>query len=377
MTKSMRGIKRAVSNEWNYTKQAASTFPEARDFYEGFCPISPERIKGISDFDGIRSATRNYICKHTDDNRITKPLSAMGIDDVANMTDEQVEEFARRVPWAFMRPNDDKYIQNVKDMRAYFMGVAGGLVRPMRGRLALEVDIVVPNEEDKAAKPWLAKKKYDIDNCLKPIQDALDFRTKTSEGKTPDGKWKEGKMLGLVVDDKKIVKIVGTKHVRRNDEELGFYWKLRSMNSAETEQSDINRRLLKKNTTPKQRACAERNASVNHSDKWEESLVRGFSASQRANIRVSLLTTDDTPLDPVIAEHYVALRHLFDRDTAAALVFEEQNRVRYLLALGRDADPVLCEIEDDLEDLENNSGVEVVGIEEPQSVKQLDAMFKN
>jgi len=240
-----------VNREWTHTGRPFSSFPQAKDEYEGFCPILPVRMTGISDFDSIRSATKNYINKHRNNHRVKNALQEMGIEDPAAMSDEQVEEFTKGQAWTFMRPNTDRYRQNVVDIRNYFkqaVGTPDGYIQPMRGRVILEIEVVCPNAEDKAEAERRAGRaiffpKYDVDNCFKPIQDALDFRADTNEGRDENGKWKEGKKLGLVVDDQAIIEIRGKKRNRRDGEQTGFYWKLRRVAATpETSQSVENRR---------------------------------------------------------------------------------------------------------------------------------------
>lgn len=372
-----------VNREWTHTGKPFSSFPQAEDEYEGFCPILPVRMTGISDFQAIRSATRNYIYKHRTGFSVMKTLNDMGIEDASKMTDAQVEEFTTKQAWTFMRPNTDKYRQNVVDIRGYFMqatGTDGGYIQPMRGRVSLEIDVVCPNAEDKATAERLAGRKlffpkYDVDNCFKPIQDALDFRADTNEGKDENGKWRDGKKLGLVVDDQSIVEIHGKRHERRNGEKTGFYWRLRRIDgNVETNQSMANRKSTNKYTNKHQQDVARRNADIKHSGCWDDALSKGLNVSQRTSIRLALLTTDETPLDPIIAEHYLALRHMYDRNTSAALVFEEQNQVSTKMALGMDAEPLLCEIEQDVDEYRNIIGIEIPTITEPMSVKNLNKM---
>ena len=371
-----------TSKEWTYTKRPLSSFPEAKDEYEGFCPILPERLKGISDFDAIRSATKTYITKHRNNWSVAKTLEEMGIEDPSEMTDKQIEQFTAKQAWTFLRPNTDKYWQNVADLRNYFKRITGaedGFVQPMRGDVVFEIDIVCPNEQDKAEAERRAGRKIyftklDIDNCLKPVFDALDFRAKTNEGKDENGRWKEGKKLGLVVDDKAIVKIIGKKHDRREGEQTGFYWRIRRADGGETDPSVASREMANKYTSKFQQEKARLNAGEKHTDHWEDALNKGFSVTQRTAIRLSLLTNDETPLDPVIAEHYLALRHFYDRNASAALVFEEQNSVSSKRAFGMDAEGLLCEIEQDVDDFRNNIGIEVQDINEATSIRQLDAM---
>lgn len=375
--------KNSVSREWNYVKRPLSAFPEAKDEYSGFCSILPVRIKGVSNFDEIRSATRNYITKHKRDWGVKKGLEEAGIEDPATMTDEQVEAFTAKRAWTFMRPNDDRYWQCVNDIRNYFKEIAGGLVQPMQGRVGLEIDLVTRTEEDKDSEQRRAGRKIfftkeDIDNCFKAIQDGLDFRTKTNEGKNPNGTWKPGEKLGLVVDDQNIDIIKGKKHPRTGNEPLGFYWRLYRLDGkdVETDASITNKEMTQKWVDDHQRRCALRNANekLDRTEKWENALVNGsFNARSRTNIRLALLTNDDSLLDPTIAQHYVALAKLYDRNTAATLVFEEQNRVNTRRALGKDAEPTLCEIEQDVEELANDEDIDIPAITEAMSIRQLNA----
>lgn len=372
-----------VNREWTHTGRPFSSFQQAKDEYEGFCPILPVRMTGISDFDSIRSATKNYINKHRNNYRVKKTLQEMGIEDPTTMSDEQIEEFTTKQTWTFMRPNTDRYRQNVVDIRNYFkqaVGTPDGYIQPMRGRVILEIEVVCPSAEDKAEAERRAGRsvhfpKYDVDNCFKPIQDALDFRADTNEGRDENGKWREGKKLGLVVDDRAIIEIRGRKRSRRDGEQTGFYWKLRRVAATpETSQSVENRRNADKYTDKYQQDTARLNADTKHEDRWENALSKGLTVAQRTRIRLSLLTNDETPLDPVIAEHYLALRHFYDRNTSASLVFEEQNQVSAKLAFGADAEPLLCEVEKDVDEYRNSVGIDIPAITEPTCIKVLDTM---
>ena len=374
--------KSSTSREWTYTRKPFSSFPKAKDEYEGFCPILPVRLTGISDFDAIRSATRTYITKHRNNWSVKNTLAEMGIDDPSKMTDEQVEAFTKRQNWTFLRPNSDRYWNNVNEIRDYFMKVTGGFVQPMKGRIILDIDIVCPNAQDRADAERRAGKKIfftkqDLDNCSKPILDACDFRALTNEGKDENGNWREGQKLGLVVDDQAIVELNGKKHDRREGEQTGFYWRLRRADgkAVETNASIANKEMTQKWVDDHQKLCALRNADEKrgHTERWENALSDGtFTARSRTSIRLALLTTDDSPLDPTIAQHYVALAKVFDRDTAATLVFEEQNQVNTRRALGKDAEIILCDVEKDVEELIDEEGIEMPEIAECMSVKQLD-----
>lgn len=376
-----------TSREWTYTGRPLSSYPEARNEYSGFCPILPMRLTGISDFDAIRSATRTYITKHTKSYSVKKTLEEMGIDDPSKMTDKQVEEFTKKQNWTFLRPNSDRYWNNVNEIRVYFQqitkeldGDPNGFVQPMRGNLGLDIDIVCPSDADKEEEQRRAGRKIfftkqDVDNCVKPILDALDFRAKTNEGKDANGRWKEGKKLGLVVDDEVITNLHSEKHQRRDDEVCGFYWRIYRLDGkdVETEVSMANRKVAERHTTEAQRAFATRNA-INHSEKWEECLNGdGFDAKKRSQLKVALLANDDTPLAPVIAQHYIALARIFDRNTAATMVYGEHNQIAFKEIMGIDADELYCEIEHDVEEFANDFGIEIPQIDERTSIRQLNA----
>jgi len=55
-------------------------------------------------------------------------------------------------------------------------------------------------------------------------------------------------------------------------------------------------------------------------------------------------------------------------------VFEEQNQVSTKLAFGSDAEPLLCEVEKDVDEYRNSVGIEIPAITEPTCIKVLDTM---
>lgn len=378
-----------TSREWTYTGRPLSSYPKARDEYSGFFPILPVRLTGISDFDAIRSATRTYITKHSKNYRIQKTLGDMGIEDPSTMSDEQVEEFTKRQAWTFLRPNSERYWNNVNEIRNHFKQVVkeldgdpNGFVQPMRGPIGLDIDIVCLSEQDKADEQRRMGRKIfftkeDVDNCAKPILDALDFRAKTSEGKDENGRWREGKKIGLVVDDEVITRLHSTKHDRLDNEVCGFYWRIYRIDgkSVETDASRANKEIAKRHTTEAQRSFATRNA-IKHSEKWEECLSADrFDAKKRSQIRIALLADDDTPLAPVIAQHFIGLAKVWDRNTAATLVFAEHNQIAFKEVMGVNADELYCEIEQEVEEFVNDLGIEIPHIEDRMSIRQLSELL--
>lgn len=326
--------------------------PKAKDAYEGFCPIVPKRLTFETDLGAIVEATRHRGAS-----------SRKGIVGIWDMSVEEVIAETKKDYDLLSIPRSRRYYDCVEEIRAFFVKVAGGDIQPMEGAVALEVDVVYPTDEDyeRRGTPEQFRPKVDVDNCLKPIQDALDFRAKT----------KDGKQVGIVVNDTAITSIRGRKHARRAGERVGFYFSVKRVDGDESGQSVLNGDLAGRNSTEQQRRFAERNAE-RHSDRWEERLSQGMDATAKTRLRISLLATDTTPLDPSIAQHYLALRNEFNRDIASKFALEEQSNLSFQKAMGEDADAFLCVIEDDTSELAEKHGLDLSQITKPMSIRELN-----
>ena len=343
----MSGAKR-TNREWARIGERFADLPEARDAYEGFCPILPVRLTYTHDPVAMREATRKRAIKKG--------------YDAAEMSTEELDALCQRDRDLFIRPNSDRYDRNVCEMRRYFIGEVG-YVRPMTGKVRLDIEVIIPNEADYEAKgtPERFRPKYDVDNCFKPIQDALNFRTKTAD-------WQK---VGILVDDIAIVEIRGSKHERGEGERSGFHWSIRHIDDGASTQATVNDRLSSEHTTERQRRFAQAN-TVEHSDKWEDRLHEGLDATARTRLRLSLLATDRSLLDPAIAMHYLVLRLVFNRDVASKLALDAQSRVSYDLALGRDAEGYLAEIEEEAREMAEREGVDLSVVKGPMSIHDLN-----
>ena len=337
-----------TNREWARLEERFADLPEARDAYEGFCPILPVRLTYTHDPVAMREATRKRAIKKG--------------YDAAEMSVEELDALCQKDRDLFIRPNSDRYDGNVCALRRYFIREVG-YVRPMTGKVRLDIEVIVPSDEDYEAKgtPERYRPKYDVDNCFKPIQDALNYRTKTAD-------WQK---VGILVDDIAIVEIRGTKHERKEGERCGFHWRIHRVGDGESTQANVNDRISAEHTTERQRRFAQAN-TAEHSDKWEDRLHEGLDATARVRLRLALLATDTTPLDPVIAMHYLALRPGFNRDVASKLALDEQSHVSFELALGRDAEEFLCEIEAEAKEMAEKEGVDLSVVKGAMSIRDLN-----
>lgn len=340
------------SREWNRINQRLEALPKAAPIYEGFCPILPKRMRFATRLGEIITATRK---------RGAKPFKAIpGVMDMS--IEDLVKETEKDADLLFI-PRRDDYYANVQEQRDFFFSFVGGNIQPMEGAVALDIEVIYPSDEDyeKRGVPKRFRSKFDVDNCFKSIQDALDFRTRTVDGKK----------VGIVVDDTAICEIHGTKHARREGERAGYRFTIRQIDPDESTQSTLNDTLVKTHVDDRQRHFAWHDAQT-HTDPWENRLKSGLPADARAKLRISLLATDATELDPQIARYYLGLRAEFDRSIAAKLALDKQSEIAYRIAMAEDAEALLCEVEEDADELAEKHDLDLSGITEPISIIDLN-----
>lgn len=330
--------------------------PKAKESYEGFCPIMPRRLTFETDLGAIVEATRH---RGASSRKEIKGIWDMSVEEV-------IAETKRDYDLLFI-PRSRRYYDCVEQLREFFIRFAGGDIQPMTGNVALEIEVVYPTNDDYERRnvPERYRPKVDVDNCFKPIQDALDFRAKT----------KDGKPVGIIVNDTSITSIRGGKHERRSGEETGFYFSIRSVGDEESTQACVNGVISHRNTSEEQRQYAMRNAEK-HCDRWEERLSEGLDASAKTFLRLACLATDSTPLDPLIAQHYLALRQEFNREVASKFALDEQSEVSYRKAKS-DVDlyeNLLCEIEEEAGELAGKHEIDLSVVSKPMSIRELNLL---
>lgn len=100
-------------------------------------------------------------------------------------------------------------------VRRYIRNAYGRDTMPMDGFLSIYLEFILPRPKTKP-KQWFSNTKPDLDNYIKALLDAMDFKTKSSAG-IP---------LGVMTNDSKASSINATKRYNIEEETPGTYIKI-------------------------------------------------------------------------------------------------------------------------------------------------------
>lgn len=346
--------------DWDSLPRLSSTRCE-------FIPMLPNRLRFSSDIGDILSGTAKRFAKK--ESNLRALMKSEGVDretakvllrkqghrkyaaaddswlvlqdelTVADMLADSIED-----DWLLLLPEADGYQRHRAKLTDLFRRKFG-YIRPFDTDITVKIEVLY-DPSDK----W---SKRDLDNCLKTIFDAMDYREKAVT-RDADGKRVYHK-LGLIADDEFITHVVADKRPIRPGEQCGFWIRISSVRSM---QDATNRTLAYSVTTPELRSQVRAEAEA-HSDAWEAKLADGLTARELTDLRIACTATSGTPLDPIVARHYIVLKAEYNnREIAEKVALDEQSAIWFDRIVGHDVEPRLCEIEEQVEELAERNAIE-------------------
>lgn len=279
---------------------------------------------------------------------ITEMVDECRNDDLTRREKRDRDPRCEKMGELFITERDAAFQEQTDKIRAGYIR-QHGLMKPMDGPIAIDVEVIVPSARDKATGNWSAItdgskslfQQFDVDNVLKSIMDAMDFRTRHVQrvgGERPK--------LGLIADDS-IVRLANvSKRERRDGEQCGFRYKLHSYSRA----GSLNDSIADAAIGRKRRLWAARSANASN-DAWQEHVADGLTGLQQIELRLATLATDRTPLDPEVVRLWHAVRGRFGDEAATKVALDLQSEVNYRRAIIEDPEPLFleaCDIADGL-----------------------------
>ena len=352
--------------DWDSLPRLSSTRCE-------FIPMLPNRLRFSSDLGDILSGTAKRFAKKEANTRdlmeqegvdretakrllrkeghrkyACKSDSWLALQDeltVADMLADSVDD-----DWLLLLPEAEAYQRHRAKLTEMFRRKFG-YIRPFDTDITVKIEVLY-DPKDK----W---SKRDLDNCLKTIFDAMDYREKAFT-RDENGKRVPHK-LGLIADDEFITHVIADKRPIRPGEKCGFWIRISSVRSM---QDAVNRTLAYANTVPGLREQARAEATE-HSDAWEAKLADGLTARELTDLRIACMATAATTLDPIVARHYVVLKAEYNnREIAEKIALDEQSSIWFERLVGHDVEPTLCEIEEQVEELAERNGITFDGFDD-------------
>lgn len=145
--------------------------------------------------------------------------------EIADMDDDQLEDFLRKNPECFCLPYSDHFYLIVDEIRTEIIKQVG-LVRPSKYPVEISIEVVHPSETD--CETWgsagSAYPPYRLEHCLMMFSEALDFHARTEDG---------GR-LGIATASSPI-KMGGIIRERNPIEPHGIYWTVSTLSEKKAE----------------------------------------------------------------------------------------------------------------------------------------------